>query len=129
MNPELEMLDQQYNLISAFEFYPFTRTSDLKTHKEWLEFFLKQLKVGGRLFIWQRWNSPNSIASSISGLKAEFNNGIFIQKRVPNRLVGYFINNRYAAISISMVIRFLLSLFKKVIADNRVLIISHRKDI
>ena len=129
LNPELEMLNQHYDLICAFEFYPFTRTSDVKTHKEWVGFFLKQLKMDGQLVIWQRWNSPNSIATSISGLKADFQKSIFIQKRLPNRLVGYFIYNRYVAVSISIVIRFLLSLFKKVIADNRILIISQKKDI
>lgn len=128
LNPDLEVRDRQYDLICAFEFYPFTRTSELEVHKEWLEFFLKQLEADGQLVIWQRWNSSSSIASSVPRLKDCYQNLNFIEKRLPNRLVGYFIYNRYFSVAISFIIRSLLSVGRKSIADNRALIISRKKN-
>ena len=41
----------EYDLIFCFEFYPFTRTNSLETHKDYLIYFLSQLKKDGKLMV------------------------------------------------------------------------------
>ena len=45
-----------FDLIFCFEFYPFTRSSDLKTHKDFIKYFSKQLKFQGKIIICQAWD-------------------------------------------------------------------------
>jgi len=63
----------QIVLIFCFEFYPFTRTNSFQTHKDYLNYFLSQLKEHGKLVIHLKWKSDISIYKNFDEIKKEFN--------------------------------------------------------
>lgn len=74
----------KFDLIFCFEFYPFTRTDSSEVHREYLEYFLSQLKEGGELVLYQRWENPDSISPNILLLKNKFDLYRFNTFRVPH---------------------------------------------
>tara|TARA_B100000963_G_scaffold358814_1_gene384411 strand:- start:853 stop:1614 length:762 start_codon:yes stop_codon:yes gene_type:complete len=112
-----------YDLVFCFEFYPFTRTNSFQTHKDYLDYFLLQLKKHGRLVIHQVWENDLSIIKNIDELKKEFDEYNFETHRVPHaKIIGFFGNN-FFSILVDKILRFIL---RKV--HNKAIII-YKKDI
>jgi SAM-dependent methyltransferase len=97
-----------YDLVFCFEFYPFTRTNSLQTHKDYLDYFLLQLKEHGRLVLHQAWENDISISKNIDELKKEFNQYRFETHEIPHAKVISFIGNNYLSIVIDKILRFIL---------------------
>ena len=108
----------EYDLIFCFEFYPFTRTTSLKTHKDYLVYFLSQLKQDGKLILYLEWNNktksplgvpPNaSISINIDQLKIELNQYQFNINIVPNKRIISLIKFRYLSVVVDKFVRFVL---------------------
>ena len=62
----------QFDIIYAFEFYPFTRTSELNIHLNYIKYFLSQLNPDGHLLIHLLWNNSESIYTTLSRIKKNF---------------------------------------------------------
>lgn len=124
IDPKFKDELKQYDLICAFEFYPFTRSNDRAVHAEWIQFLLGKLLKNGHLVIWQNWSNEESIAVTLPHLKKQFEKYKFVEKKLPNRLIGYLPINRIFAVIVSTIIRRVLKLLGKNIANNRVLIIK-----
>ena len=97
-----------YDLIFCFEFYPFTRTNSLQIHKDYLSYFLSQLKENGRLVIHQLWENDMSISKNIDEMRKEFNQYRFEIHEIPHVKVINFIGNNYLSIVIDKILRFIL---------------------
>jgi SAM-dependent methyltransferase len=81
----------RFDLIFCFEFYPFTRTNSVEVHREYLDYFLSQLKETGELILHQRWENPDSISSNMSVLKNQFGLYRFNTYRIPHaKLIKLF---------------------------------------
>lgn len=61
------VLPQKYDVIHAREFYPFTRTGDLETHRRYLDILLKYLKPGG-VVVLTVLAEPKSLADNAPAL-------------------------------------------------------------
>ena len=77
----------QFDIIYAFEFYPFTRTSELNTHLNYIKYFLSQLNVDGNLVIHLLWNNSESIYTTISSIEKELPEFKFSIHTVPNEKI------------------------------------------
>ena len=98
----------QYDLIFCFEFYPFTRTNSFQTHKDYLNYFLSQLKEHGKLVIHQKWKSDISIYKNFDKIKKEFNFYRFKLHTVPSSKVIKFLGNNYFSYVVDKILRFIL---------------------
>ena len=96
-------------MIFCFEFYLFTKTSSAEVHREYLEYFLSQLKEGGEFIIHQRWENPESISSNISILKNKLGIYRFNTFRVPHAKVIKFFRIAILSQFIDKLIRFCIS--------------------
>ena len=61
-----------FDLIFAFEFYPFTRTSDINVHCSYLNYLIEQLNEGGKVILYQKWNNNESITPKLNEIKKRF---------------------------------------------------------
>lgn len=86
VEPENPVLGQ-FDIIYAFEFYPFTRTSELNIHLNYIKYFLSQLNPDGHLLIHLLWNNSESIYTSLSSIKKELPEFKFSIHTVPNEKV------------------------------------------
>jgi len=62
-----------YDVILAQEFYPFTRTGSLDSHREWTKFLLDNLSNDGVAIIMVSARTPDSINHTYPQLRGEFN--------------------------------------------------------
>lgn len=97
-----------YDLIFCFEFYPFTRTNSFQTHKDYLNYFLSQLKEHGKLVIHLKWENDNSIAENFDEIKKEFNRYRFDLHGIPSSKIISFLGNNYLSFLVDKIIRFIL---------------------
>jgi len=93
-----------FDLIYAFEFYPFTRTNDFDTHTSFLRYFLSQLNLGGELVLYQKWNNIDSVANNLKSIKKIFPDYSFDLNFVPYKKIKKIVRNRLVSIAISMII-------------------------
>lgn len=124
-----EQKDQVFcaDLIYAFEFYPFTRTSDLKDHKQYLAHLTDELSENGKLVIFQLWNNPESLSANYSKLVALFPNLQFGLYSMPLRQIGRFVRFRILANIISAIARPVFrSITNRQLGENKVLVISKK---
>jgi len=77
----------QFDIIYAFEFYPFTRSSELNIHLNYIKYFLSQLNPDGHLLIYLLWNNKESIYTTLSSIKKELPEFKFSIHKVPNEKV------------------------------------------
>lgn len=77
----------QFDIIYAFEFYPFTRSSELNIHLNYIKYFLSQLNPDGHLLIYLLWNNNESIYTTLSSIKKELPEFKFSIHKVPNEKV------------------------------------------
>lgn len=61
------VLPEKYDVIHAREFYPFTRTGDLETHRRYLDILFRHLKDGGRVIL-ALLNTRKSLAANADAL-------------------------------------------------------------
>jgi len=52
----------KFDIVFAFEFYPFTRTNDWTTHRKYIDYFLKNINMNGLFIITQLWTNHDSIS-------------------------------------------------------------------
>jgi SAM-dependent methyltransferase len=128
IDPESGKTYDFFDLICAFEFYPFSRTSDFQTHKSYIEYLFSFLKPEGRLVIWQRWDNQESLSTNFEEIQNQLTDYQFFSYQLPLTIVakifpfGYRVN-----IVISRLVRLGLKLFRirnKNIGSSRCLIIS-----
>ena len=98
----------EYDLIFCFEFYPFTRTNSFEIHKDYLYYFLSQLKQDGKLILHQDWENNNSISINIDQLKIELNQYQFNINRVPHTKLISLFKFRHLSVIVDKFVRFIL---------------------
>ena len=91
-------LEEKYDLILAFEFYPFTRTRDLSTQSRFIRSFLKSLNTNGVLVILQRWDTENSISSNLQSIIANHKKYNFSLLEIPIKLVYKYFKNYHLSL-------------------------------
>lgn len=62
ISPESGLLGD-FDLIFCFEFYPFTRNTEVEFQAGFIRYFVDQLRPDGRLAIFQTWTNDNSLAA------------------------------------------------------------------
>jgi len=112
----------QFDVIFAFEFYPFTRTNDLEIHIQWLKYLLSQLTPGGHLIIHLLWKRPRSVFSTICRLEKEFPEFRFATHTVPREQVHRVLKIRFLSVFFDYLVRLIL---RK--APNKGIVISRAK--
>jgi len=60
----------KFDAIFCFEFYPFTRNTDVEFQIKFIEYFIKNLNMGGVLVLYQTWKNLNSFASIFELIQA-----------------------------------------------------------
>lgn len=98
----------EFDLIFCFEFYPFTRTNSLQTHKDYLSYFLSQLKQDGKLILFQKWENNDSISKNIDQIKIDLSMYKFNINRVPNAKIYSLIKFRYLSVIVDKFVRLIL---------------------
>lgn len=60
----------EFDTIFCFEFYPFTRNTEVGFQVDFIRYFMSQLSANGRLVIYQTWKNENSLAKIFDEVKA-----------------------------------------------------------
>lgn len=102
-----------YDLITAIEFYPFTRTNSLEDHIAYISHLTKDMRLGGSLVIFQLWDNPNSLSVNYEVLRKNFSHLDFKAYDMPIRKIGTFIHSRRLAVFISIFLRPILRVITK----------------
>ena len=98
----------QFDIIFAFEFYPFTRTSDSNTHLSYIKYFLSQLNSDGHLLIHFLWNNSESIFSTIRNIEKELPEFKFSIHTVPNEKIHRIVKIPFLSVFFDFLARFFL---------------------
>lgn len=114
-NPEIG----QFDVIFAFEFYPFTRTNDLEIHSQWLTYLLSQLTPSGHLVIHLLWNQPRSVFSTISRLEKDYPDFKFATHTVPSGKIHRIVKIGFLSVLVDSIARLFLRR-----APNKAIVIS-----
>jgi SAM-dependent methyltransferase len=130
VDSESGMKTERYDLICAFEFYPFSRTLDYDTHLSYTLHLLSLLTPGGCLVIWQRWNNPNSYSVNYEALRFELSNHRFESYQIPLRIVSRFSPLSYKVnLAISKLVRLLMSFLRiQMVESTHCVIISEERN-
>jgi SAM-dependent methyltransferase len=114
-----------FDLITAFEFYPFTRTSSLKDHISYIAHLTKDMRLGGSLVIFQLWDNPNSLSVNYEALRTHFSHLDFKAYAMPIRVIGTFVHYRRLAVFMSTFLRPILRVItKRKIGRNKIIVIT-----
>lgn len=97
-----------YDIIFCFEFYPFTRTKSFITHKEYLNYFLSQLKTNGVLILHQLWQTESSIYSNFDHIKEELNNYKIEKYVVPRSKIISIFGPNLISVFVDKILRYIL---------------------
>lgn len=120
-------VDQRFDfdLITAFEFYPFTRTSSLTDHISYILHLTKDMKKGGKLILFQLWDNPTSLSTNYQELKNEMSHLDFVIYDIPIRIINTYVPSRQLAVFISALIRPILQFAtRRKIGQNKLVIIT-----
>jgi hypothetical protein len=110
-----------FDIIYAFEFYPFTRTENIDIHRKYLKYLLGQLEPNGDLVIYLQWGQKDSIFSNINTLINNFSEYNFSLYTAPaNKILRIF-----KIKSLSLIISELLRMFL-LIKQNKIILISKK---
>ena len=124
VDPNVDNIGKGFDLICAFEFYPFTRTKKVDDHRKYLNHLLDSLMDNGKLVIFQLWDNENSLSSTYYEIKKEFKEFKFSEFLMPIRLVGVYVPVYSLALKLSFVFRPLLrKLSGRQIGRNKCIII------
>ena len=125
IDPDSGDFEVQFDLILAFEFYPFTRTSDLKEHVRFIRYLLSLLSSRGKLVIYQLWNNDESLSVNYDKLKSGFSPFSFSSYPVPVRTVGTLVPFYPLALGLSSMLRRLLySVFGRKVGENKCIVVG-----
>ena len=72
IDPENVNQNLEFDLIIAFEFYPFTRTGLFNDHVEYLNHLTKDITGEQKLVIMQAWDNPESLSKNFEILRHHF---------------------------------------------------------
>ena len=92
------------DLICCFEFYPFTRTDEIKEHRKYLKHLLGWLNEGGKLVICQLWDNEESLSINFEALVAELSDYNVQSYCMPIRKIGAIIQNRKISVFLSKIL-------------------------
>ena len=127
VDPENKKQVFHADLIYAFEFYPFTRTSVLSEHTKYLAHLTDELSEEGKLVIFQLWNNPESLSVNYNELVSLFPNLKFELYLMPLRQIGKFVRSRFFANIISAIARPIFrSITGRQLSQNKALVISKK---
>ena len=125
IDPDIKGQKFHADLIFAFEFYPFTRTSSLQNHKKYLNHIAKDLPIGGKLVIFQKWNNPNSLSKNYSDISKSFKNLAFDLHTMPITKITHLVKNQSLAVAFSHIIRASFKFFtRRSLSEQKILIIT-----
>ena len=128
IDPENEKQIFQADLIFATEFYPFTRTSNLNDHKQYLAHLTDGLSEEGKLVIIQLWDDSESLSINYNELKSFFLNLKFDLYSLPLRQIGKFVRSRQLANILSAIARPILrGITSGQLAKTKALVISKKQ--
>lgn len=109
-----------FDIIYAFEFYPFTRTENIDIHRKYLEYLLGQLEPNGDLVIYLQWGDKDSIFSTINTLMNNFSEYDFSLYTAPADKILRIFKIKSLSLMISKLLRiFLLTKQKKIILISK----------
>tara|TARA_X000000950_G_scaffold275453_1_gene361855 strand:- start:7374 stop:8144 length:771 start_codon:yes stop_codon:yes gene_type:complete len=112
------------DIIFAFEFYPFTRTSDFQVHKSYVDLFMSALNPRGELAIFQRWDNPSSLSQNIDLLKKTYPSHQISVFEMPIRRIGLVIPFYELSLLVTWIARKSLKLFRiKDASVNKLIIV------
>lgn len=111
-----------FNLIFCFEFYPFSRTDDLKIQKNYLEYLLSQLQDGGKIIIQQTWAKKNGLADNLDELQRIFDKFDFKLIYIPNSRILKLLKFEHPCFWVDKILRFFMR-----IPPNKALVVSKRQ--
>ena len=118
INPEEKELGE-FDIIFCFEFYPFTRNNNIEIQSSFINYFSKQLKQGGEIVIYQKWDNPLSLSTILKDIEKSCPNLRFQIIRVPHHKVHKYI----PSLKISMFFcLFLGKLMRKELIKNTLII-------
>jgi len=123
LSPETDAISF-FDLIYCIEFYPFTRNTEVAFQVQMIEWFVNQLKVHGKLIIYQDWSNPNSLSSVLVTVKEGLPHLSFDLRETPNpRLLKYF------PIWLSLKLTLLLNIAYGRQLSRKVLIIRRKSEV
>ena len=115
------------DLITAFEFYPFTRTGLIDEHVAYIEHLTRDLPTGGKLVVLQLWNTPDSLSENYQDVRATLSNFEFALHNVPNKHVARFVKSRGLGVVLSACLRPIFTLLtRKKFGQIKVLIVTKK---
>ena len=119
----------KFDLITAFEFYPFTRSNSFEDHVDYLNHLTKNISAEGALVISQLWDSPLNLSINYEALQKHFSKLVFKDYDLPIRKIGILIPHRELSILMSKITHKILRFFlKKNIGKHKIVIIKRKLD-
>ena len=113
------------DLIFAFGFYPFTRTSSLDDHQQYIAHLTNELSERGKLVIFQRWDVPESLSANFKEIVNSFPDLKFELYTMPIKTIGKFVRSTFLANIVSEIARPILRTFTSLeFGKNKALVIS-----
>ena len=98
IDPDRDFKFGSFDLICAFEFYPFTRSGDAEVHATWIEYLCDQLRPDGKIAVWQVWGRPNSLYVSISEVVKTRPGYKVSEYEMPHKIISRYVGNRKLAL-------------------------------
>lgn len=115
------------DLICAFEFYPFTRTSNLSDQRLYLIHLTDNLTEEGKLVIFQLWDNPESLSVNYEELVSSFPKLNFELHSMPIRQIGKFVRSPRFSNVISEIARPIFrGITGRQLGRNKTLVISKK---
>lgn len=115
------------DLITAFEFYPFSRTGSLQDHLAYIRHLTKDLPTGGKLVVLQLWNEPGTLSENYDELRTLLSTFDFALYDIPNKHVARFVKSRALGVALSAILRPVVRLItRKKFGQIKVLIITKK---
>ena len=117
-----------YDLITAFEFYPFSRTENMSDHIAYINHLTKNMPEQSCLVIFQLWNNNKSISINYDSIKNHYKDFDFKEYKMPFRRLGLYLPSRLIANLISDAIQIVFRLIlNKHLQRNKFIIITVSK--
>lgn len=113
------------DLIFAFEFYPFTRTSSLSDHIAYIDHLTNKMYKHGKLVIFQVWDNPESLSANYKELISNFSNLKFELHTMPIKQIGKYFGLNLFSNLLSQITRLVFRyLINRPLGKTKLLIIS-----
>tara|TARA_Y100001970_G_C14202787_1_gene842153 strand:- start:265 stop:1029 length:765 start_codon:yes stop_codon:yes gene_type:complete len=127
IDPDNMSQNFEFDLIIAFEFYPFTRTGLFDNHVKYLNHLTKDLTEEGKLVIMQAWNNPESLSKNFEILRHHFSDLDFKIYDMPIKKIGVLLRSRLLAVWFSALIRpFIRFLTSRHMNKNKLIVVTKK---